>query len=78
MCALGEAQYLNRTLVMDLSICLSSVYTKLGQDEEGKGFKFYFDFEHLKESASVLDQGQFWVDWNKWHQKDGLVKYLAR
>ncbi|KAJ0935964.1 hypothetical protein HanRHA438_Chr03g0125451 [Helianthus annuus] len=72
MCALGEAQYLNRTLVMDLSICLSSVYTKSGRDEEGKDFRFYFDFEHLKESASVLDQGQFWVDWNKWHQKDGL------
>lgn len=72
MCALGEAQYLNRTLVMDLSICLSSVYTKSGQDEEGKDFRFYFDFEHLKESASVLDQGQFWSDWNKWHQKDGL------
>ncbi|XP_076894478.1 uncharacterized protein LOC143546772 [Bidens hawaiensis] len=72
MCALGEAQYLNRTLVMDLSICLSSVYTKSGLDEEGKDFRFYFDFEHLKESASVLDQGQFWSDWNKWHQKDGL------
>ncbi|KAI3497212.1 hypothetical protein L1887_39662 [Cichorium endivia] len=72
MCALGEAQYLNRTLVMDLNICLSSVYTKSGQDEQGKDFRFYFDFEHLKESASVLDQGQFWSDWNKWHQKDGL------
>lgn len=72
MCALGEAQYLNRTLVMDLSICLSSIYTASGQDEEGKDFRFYFDFEHLKESAAVLDQGQFWSDWNKWHQKDGL------
>ncbi|KAI3804886.1 hypothetical protein L1987_26756 [Smallanthus sonchifolius] len=77
MCALGEAQYLNRTLVMDLSICLSSVYTKSGQDEEGKDFRFYFDFEHLKESASVLDQGQFWSDWNKWHQKDGLTISLV-
>ncbi|KAM0070957.1 hypothetical protein Hdeb2414_s0001g00019351 [Helianthus debilis subsp. tardiflorus] len=57
---------------MDFSICLWSVYTKSGQDEEGKDFRFYFDFEHLKGSASVLDQGQFWVDWNKWHLKDGL------
>ncbi|KAI3512913.1 hypothetical protein L1887_20235 [Cichorium endivia] len=74
MCALGEAQYqyLNRTLVMDLNIYLSSVYTKSGQDEQGKDFLFYFDFEHLKESVSVLDQGQFWSHWNKWHQKDGL------
>ncbi|KAK9074114.1 hypothetical protein SSX86_006711 [Deinandra increscens subsp. villosa] len=72
MCALGEAQFLNRTLVMDLSLCLSAIYTKSGRDEEGKDFRFYFDFEHLKESASVLDQGQFWSDWNKWHEKDGL------
>ncbi|KAL8239319.1 hypothetical protein R6Q59_015886 [Mikania micrantha] len=37
-------------------------YTISGQDEEGKDFRFYFDFEHLKESASVLDQDQFWLD----------------
>ncbi|KAA8524898.1 hypothetical protein F0562_011321 [Nyssa sinensis] len=77
MCALGEAQYLNRTLVMDLSICLSSIYTSSKQDEEGKDFRFYFDFEHLKESASILDQGQFWSDWNKWYQKDGLRFHLV-
>ncbi|KAI5649140.1 hypothetical protein M9H77_35145 [Catharanthus roseus] len=77
MCALGEAQYLNRTLVMDLSICLSKIYTSSGQDEEGKDFRFYFDFEHLKESASVLDQIQFWTDWKKWHQRDGLSLNLV-
>lgn len=77
LCALGEAQYLNRTLVMDLSICLSSIYTSSNQDEEGKDFRFYFDFEHLKESASVLDQGQFWSDWNKWQKKDGLNLHLV-
>ncbi|MQL94092.1 hypothetical protein Taro_026735 [Colocasia esculenta] len=72
LCALGEAQYLNRTLVMDLSICLSSMYSSSNQNEEGKDFRFYFDFEHLKESASVLDQRQFWTDWGKWQKKDGL------
>ncbi|CAL5393669.1 unnamed protein product [Camellia sinensis] len=77
MCALGEAQYLNRTLIMDLSICLSSIYTSSHQDEESKDFRFYFDFEHLKESASVLDQAQFWTDWNKWNQKDGLNLHLV-
>ncbi|KAK6940186.1 GDP-fucose protein O-fucosyltransferase [Dillenia turbinata] len=77
LCALGEAQYLNRTLVMDLSICLSSMYTSSHQDEEGKDFRFYFDFEHLKESASVLDQGQFWSDWNKWQKQDRLNLYLV-
>lgn len=77
LCALGEAQYLNRTLVMDLTICLSSIYTSSNQDEEGKDFRFYFDFEHLKESASVLDQGQFWSDWSKWQKKDGLNLHLV-
>ncbi|GFZ12365.1 hypothetical protein Acr_23g0007500 [Actinidia rufa] len=77
MCALGEAEYLNRTLVMDLSICLSSIYTTSHQDEEGKDFRFYFDFEHLKESASVLDQVQFWSDWNKWYRKDKLGLHLV-
>ena len=72
LCALGEAQYLNRTLVMDLKICLSSIYSSSNQDEEGKDFRFYFDFEHLRESASVLDKDQFWIDWNKWQKKDGL------
>lgn len=77
LCALGEAQYLNRTLVMDLSLCLSSVYTKSNLNEEGKDFRYYFDFEHLMQSASVLDQVQFWADWNKWHRKDGLALYLV-
>ncbi|XP_031128217.1 uncharacterized protein LOC116030190 [Ipomoea triloba] len=77
MCALGEAQYLNRTLVMDLSICLNKMYTSSGQDEEGKDFRFYFDFEHLRDSASVLDQTQFWQDWTKWHRKDRLSLHLV-
>ncbi|KAL3849106.1 hypothetical protein ACJIZ3_010988 [Penstemon smallii] len=76
-CMLGEAQYLNRTLVMDLSICLSKLYTSTGQDEEGKDFRFYFDFEHLKDSTSVLDQTQFWSDWSKWQQKDKLSLHLV-
>ncbi|KAI5435352.1 hypothetical protein KIW84_021964 [Lathyrus oleraceus] len=77
LCALGEAQYLNRTLVMDLSICLSSIYTSSKQDEEGKDFRFYFDFEHLKEAASVLDKDQFWADWSKWQQKDRMNLHLV-
>ncbi|PSR96460.1 Transcriptional activator like [Actinidia chinensis var. chinensis] len=77
MCALGEAEYLNRTLVIDLSICLSSIYTTSHQDEEGKDFRFYFDFEHLKESVSVLDQVQFWSDWSKWYRKDKLSLHLV-
>ncbi|CAN1345299.1 hypothetical protein LINPERPRIM_LOCUS40334 [Linum perenne] len=77
LCALGEAQYLNRTLVMDLTICLNSMYTSSNQDEEGKDFRFYFDFEHLNEAASVLDQVQFWDDWDKWHKRDRLGLHLV-
>lgn len=77
LCALGEAQYLNRTLVMDLTMCLSGMYTSSKQDEEGKDFRFYFDFEHLRDSASVLDQREFWTDWGKWQKKDKLSMYLV-
>ncbi|KZV31366.1 hypothetical protein F511_05470 [Dorcoceras hygrometricum] len=77
LCMLGEAQYLNRTLVMDLSICLSKMYTSSGQDEEGKDFRFYFDFEHLLDSASVVDQAEFWSDWNIFRQKDGLTLHFV-
>lgn len=76
LCALGEAQFLNRTLAMDLNICLNSRYTSSGKDEE-KDFRLYFDFEHLKESASVIDQSQFWTDWGKWHKKDRLKNYYT-
>lgn len=77
LCALGEAQYLNRTLVMDLNICLNSMYSLSKQDEEGKDFRFYFDFEHLRDSASVLDQHQFWEDWSKWQKNDRLKLHLV-
>ncbi|KAL8511357.1 hypothetical protein ACS0TY_017957 [Phlomoides rotata] len=76
-CMLGEAQFLNRTLVMDLSMCLSKAYSSSGVDEEGKDFRFYFDFEHLKDSASVIDQAEFWPGWKKWQQKDGLTLHLV-
>ncbi|KAL9274574.1 hypothetical protein AKJ16_DCAP25084 [Drosera capensis] len=66
LCALGEAQFLNRTFVMDLSVCLARQYTPSGKDEEGKDFRFYFDFEHLKEVASIIDEGDFLRDWKKW------------
>ncbi|XP_058073799.1 uncharacterized protein LOC131222661 [Magnolia sinica] len=66
LCGLGEAMYLNRTFVMDLSICLSGTYTQSKKDEEGKDFRYYFDFEHLKEVASVVEEGEFLRDWKKW------------
>ncbi|KAK8674319.1 hypothetical protein V6N13_112612 [Hibiscus sabdariffa] len=77
LCALGEARYLKRTLVMDMTLCLSSIYTSSNLDEEGKDFRFYFDFEHLMQAASVLDQDQFWNYWEKWQRKDKLTLYLV-
>lgn len=68
LCALGEAQYLNRTFVMDLSLCLASMYTSSKKDEEGKDFRYYFDFEHLKEVASIVEEGEFLGDWKKWNR----------
>ncbi|KAL6561329.1 hypothetical protein OROMI_016930 [Orobanche minor] len=73
-CMLGEAQYLNCTLVMDLSFCLSKIYSSSGVDEEGKEIRFYFDFEHLKDSAS---KARFWSDLNKWQEKDKLSHHLV-
>ncbi|XP_010535928.1 PREDICTED: uncharacterized protein LOC104811070 [Tarenaya hassleriana] len=66
LCGLGEAMFLNRTFVMDLSVCLSSSYSLKGKDEEGKDFRYYFDFEHLKETASIVEEGEFLRDWKKW------------
>nr|XP_043627902.1 uncharacterized protein LOC122599449 [Erigeron canadensis] len=68
LCALGEAQYLNRTFVMDLSICLASKHSLSNKDEEGKDFRFYFDFEHLKETASIVEESEFLKDWKKWEK----------
>ncbi|XP_047320097.1 uncharacterized protein LOC124924088 [Impatiens glandulifera] len=80
LCALGEAQYLNRTFVMDLSICLASTYTSSNKDEEGKDFRFYFDFEHLKDVASITEEGDFIRDWRKWdktHKKKIPVRKVS-
>ncbi|KAK9156374.1 hypothetical protein Sjap_003854 [Stephania japonica] len=77
LCALGEARYLNRTFVMDFSICLSSKYTASKQDEEGKDFRFYFDLKHLMELGSVMEEGQFWFEWEKWERRGGQGLYLV-
>lgn len=80
LCALGEAQYLNRTFVMDLSLCLASQYNPSGKDEEGKDFRFYFDFEHLKEEASIVEEREFLRDWKRWdktHKRKIPVRKVA-
>ncbi|KAI4368578.1 hypothetical protein MLD38_017122 [Melastoma candidum] len=66
LCGLGEAMYLNRTFVMDLSMCLAATYNPSNRDEEGKDFRYYFDFEHLKEVVSLVEEGEFHRDWKRW------------
>ncbi|PIA53940.1 hypothetical protein AQUCO_00900484v1 [Aquilegia coerulea] len=68
LCGLGEAQFLNRTFVMDLNICLAATYNPSNKDEDGKDFRFYFDFEHLKEVASIVEAREFIKDWRKWER----------
>ncbi|ERN20452.1 uncharacterized protein LOC18448868 [Amborella trichopoda] len=75
LCALGEAQYLNRTFVMDLSMCLAANYNPSNKDEEGKDFRFYFDFDHMNDSVSIVEEGQFLREWKQWdrkHKKDKI------
>ncbi|XP_047070390.1 uncharacterized protein LOC124678557 [Lolium rigidum] len=69
LCGLGEANYLNRTFVMDLTMCLSGAHTEDGKDVNGKDFRFYFDFEHLKESVPLVEEGDFLKDWHRWDKK---------
>lgn len=80
LCGLGEAMFLNRTFVVDLSVCLSSTYNPTNKDEEGKDFRYYFDFEHLKEAASIVEEGEFLMDWKKWdrsHKRKLPVKKVV-
>ncbi|KAM1254432.1 hypothetical protein TB1_028089 [Malus domestica] len=80
LCGLGEAMYLNRTFVMDLSVCLAGSYTASNKDEEEKDFRYYFDYEHLKETASIVDEVEFLQDWKKWdrsHKRKVPVKKVA-
>ncbi|XP_050371119.1 uncharacterized protein LOC126789097 [Argentina anserina] len=81
LCGLGEAMYLNRTFVMDLSVCLSGSYNPTtNKDEEGKDFRYYFDFEHLKEAAPIVEEGEFLRDWKKWdrsHKRKLPVKKVG-
>ncbi|KAK4763595.1 hypothetical protein SAY87_013033 [Trapa incisa] len=77
LCGLGEAVYLNRTFVLDLSMCLPGTYSTTGKDEEGKDFRYYFDFEHLKEVASIVEEGEFirgWKRWDRTHRKKVPVR----
>lgn len=69
LCALGEAKYLNRTFVMDLDICLSAENNLGHEDEPGKDFRYYFDYEHLETVTSIVEKNSFEDERSKW---DGL------
>jgi len=78
LCGLGEAKFLNRTFMMDLNICLSGAHTVDGKDVDGKDFRYYFDFEHLKESVPVVEEGDFLKDWKRWDKKKGPGRITVR
>lgn len=78
LCGLGEAKFLNRTFVMDLNMCLSGAHTEDGRDVDGKDFRFYFDFEHLKDSVSLVEEGDFLKDWRRWDKKKGPGRITVR
>lgn len=64
LCALGEAQYLHRTFVLDLNLCLASEYSSSHHDEPGKDFRFYFDLEHLANVTSIIEKTPFEEQWS--------------
>ncbi|EAZ13871.1 uncharacterized protein [Oryza sativa Japonica Group] len=65
LCSIAEARYLNRTLVLDLSVCLAAAYAG-GMPEEGKRLAFYIDIEHLQSVVGIVEHKRFWEDWDKW------------
>lgn len=58
LCALGEAQYLNRTFVLDLDLCLSLDHSPFTVHPH-KDFRFYFDLEHLANVTSIIEKNHF-------------------
>ncbi|XP_062200106.1 uncharacterized protein LOC133902509 [Phragmites australis] len=69
LCALTEARYLNRTLVLDLTLCLAASYAAPGtggMPEEGKRLAFYVDVDHLHSQFAIIEGTKFWADWDKW------------
>ncbi|KAJ1285418.1 hypothetical protein BS78_03G278800 [Paspalum vaginatum] len=69
LCAVAEAHYLNRTLVLDLTLCLAASYAAPGtggMPEEGKRLAFYIDVEHLHSQVPIIEESQFWADWDRW------------
>uniref|UniRef100_A0A0D9V6V7 O-fucosyltransferase family protein n=1 Tax=Leersia perrieri TaxID=77586 RepID=A0A0D9V6V7_9ORYZ len=71
LCSLAEARYLNRTLVLDLSVCLAACYAG-GMPAEGKRLGFYIDIEHLQSVVGIVEHEQFWEDWDRWGSQGQL------
>ncbi|CAL4952259.1 unnamed protein product [Urochloa decumbens] len=75
LCALAEARYLNRTLVLDLTLCLVASYAAAGtggMPEEGKRLALYVDVDHLNSQVPIIEQSQFWADWDRRRVEEGL------
>ncbi|KAL6593083.1 hypothetical protein ACP70R_049169 [Stipagrostis hirtigluma subsp. patula] len=80
LCALAEARYLNRTLVLDLTLCLAASYDAAGtggMPEEGKRLAFYVDVEHLHSQVPIIEERRFWADWDRWGAQGQLRARLV-
>ncbi|KAG6385202.1 hypothetical protein SASPL_154030 [Salvia splendens] len=71
LCALGEAEFLNRTLVVDN---IRFDWPSVAEGEMVRDFRYYFDLENLKDASSVIDQGVFWSEWGK---RNGLEVHVV-
>ncbi|KAL1567568.1 hypothetical protein AAHA92_03034 [Salvia divinorum] len=71
LCALGEAEFLNRTLVVDN---VRFNWPSVAEGEMVRDFRYYFDLENLKDASSVIDQVVFWSEWGK---RDGLEVHVV-
>ncbi|KAL6838487.1 hypothetical protein ACP4OV_031732 [Aristida adscensionis] len=80
LCALAEARFLNRTLVLDPTLCLAASYAPPdtgGMPEEGKRLAFYVDVEHLHSQVPIVEETRFWADWDRWGAQGRLRARLV-
>ena len=80
LCALAVARYLNHTLILDLTLCLAASYAAAGTEgmpEEGKRLAFYIDIDHLHSQVHIIEEGQFWADWDRWEVQGQLPARLV-
>ena len=62
---------------MDFSIYVNSRYAATASGKDEQDFRLYFDFKHLKESASMIYQSQFLGRLGEVYKKDCLKNHYT-